>query len=474
MVKVILAGVCNVCIFYTVSVNLFYNLQFFIAFGFILKYRKKVRVTDFERFSSSKNMIPISIIVPAYNEESTIVENIKSLLQLDYFKYEVIVVNDGSNDSTKARILSEFDLKKKEQSFYQSIPTEAVTGVYHGERFKSLVFVDKVNGGKADALNAGINLSRYPIFACIDADTILKNDSLIRLTMLFLENPDTVAVGGVVRIANGSQIKNGELIKPGLPKSKLAIFQIIEYFNAFLTGRISLSCMNSLLIISGAFGAFNKKCVIECGGYKKDTIGEDMELIVRLHKTMRVKKRKYRIQFLANPICFTQAPETVADLRKQRRRWQIGLIDSLTTHKSMLLNPKYGLAGMLSMPYFWLCEFLSPLIELFGYIIIPISYFTGSLNISHCIFFFFMTFLLGSTMSLGGILLDQLLFDNERNLKEILIYILFAVLQNFGYRQLTFLFRLEGTLRFKKFKNSWGNIKRKKFAAGFADKIQAE
>ncbi|MBU3179640.1 glycosyltransferase family 2 protein [Clostridium psychrophilum] len=457
------------CIAYTIAINIFYNGQMVISFLDILGYMKKMKTSDYKRYSESKNMIPISIIVPAYNEEKTIVDNIKSLLALNYLEYEIIIINDGSKDSTKEKIIKEFDLKKVNQPVKKSLNTQEVLGIYRNTKYENLIFVDKLNGDKADALNAGINVSKYPIFASIDADSILEKDSLIKLTMSFVEKPETVAVGGIIRIVNGSIIKDGELLKMNIPKSKIAIFQIIEYLRAFLTGRTSLSRLDAILIISGAFGAFNKKAVINCGGYKVNIIGEDMEIIARLHKTMKDKKKKYKIQFLSEPICWTQAPESFKDLRTQRRRWQIGLFDTLLTYKSMLFNPKYGTIGMISLPYYWLFELFGPVIEFLGYIFIPLAYLFGLLHFSSFIIYLIIAFLLGCTLSMGSILLEQVSFCKYASLKDILLLTLFAVLENLGYRQLTILYRIEGIIKFKKLRHSWGTIERKKFASSDND-----
>ena len=430
---------------------------------------KKMKASDYKRYSESKNMIPISIIVPAYNEEKTIVDNIKALLALNYFEYEIIIINDGSKDSTKEKIIKEFDLKKVNQPVKKSLNTKEILGIYRNTQYENLIFVDKLNGGKADALNAGINVSMFPIFASIDADSILEKDALIKLTMLFVENPETIAVGGIVRIANGSIINAGELIEMNIPKRKMAIFQIIEYLRAFLTGRTSLSRLDAILIISGAFGAFSKKAVIDCGGYKVNIIGEDMDIIVRLHKTMKDQKKKYKIQFLAEPICWTQAPESFKDLRTQRRRWQIGLFDTLLNYRTMLFNPKYGTIGMISLPYYWIFELLGPVVEFMGYIFIPLSYLLGLLQFNIFIIYLIISFLLGCTLSMGSILLEQVSFCKYTSLKDTLLLALFGVLENLGYRQLTILYRIEGILKFKKLRHSWGTIERKKFVSSNED-----
>lgn len=449
--------------FYTIAVNVFYNGQLLLSVLDIFGYVKKSKSSDYKRYINSKNMIPISIVVPAYNEEKTIVDNIKSLLALDYYEYEIIIVNDGSKDETLAKIIEEFELVKVNQPVKRSLETNEIVGVYRNPNYERLIVVDKLNGGKADALNAGINVSSYPIFACIDADSIIENEALIKLTMIFVEHPETVAVGGIVRLANGSIIQDGKLIEMNIPKSKVASFQIVEYLRAFLTGRTSLSRLNSIIIISGAFGAFNKQAVIDCGGYKVNTIGEDMDIIVKLHKHMKDKKQKYKIKFLADPICWTQAPESLQDLRVQRRRWQIGLFDSLLTHRKMLLNPKYGTVGMLSLPTFWLFELFGPIVEFLGYIFIPLAYLFGLLEFNSFLIYFVFAFLLGTTLSMGSILLEQLSFRKYQSFGDVMRLVLFALLENLGYRQLTVIFRVEGILRFRKARHAWGSIQRQQF-----------
>ena len=264
--------------FYALTVNSIYFMQLVLSAFSLSDYIKKMLYSDFKKYTASDNMIPISVLVPAYNEEATIVENIESLLSLKYPLFEVVIINDGS---------------------------------------------------KADALNIGINISRYPIFASIDADSILEGDSLIRVMMPFIENKETIAVGGIIRIANGSTIVNGNIKKVNLPKSRIAMFQVVEYLRAFLTGIMGWNSLNSLLIISGAFGAFRKQEVVEVGGYSVGTVGEDMELVMKLHEYMIKNKRTYNVKFLPDPVCWTQAPEKLRDLRTQRRRWQIGLMDTL-------------------------------------------------------------------------------------------------------------------------------------------------
>lgn len=290
-------------------------------------------------------LTPISVLVPAYNEQETIASSVLSLLQLTYPEYEVIVINDGSKDDTLQVLKDSFALTLSSATCPIRLPCQQIRGIYQSSRYPNLKVIDKANGGKADALNAGVNLSRFPLFCGVDADSILQRDSLLRIIRPFLEDPDAIAAGGTVRIANGCQVKDGLLLKAALPNKLLPQLQIVEYLRGFLFGRLGWSSLNALLIISGAFGLFKKDLVIEVGGYRHKTIGEDMELVVRMHKHMRLQKRKYRIYFIPDPVCWTEAPEDLATLAQQRVRWQRGLLESLSANMSLLFHPKSGAVG---------------------------------------------------------------------------------------------------------------------------------
>jgi cellulose synthase/poly-beta-1,6-N-acetylglucosamine synthase-like glycosyltransferase len=407
-------------------------------------------------------MIPISILVAAYNEEKTIVSNVASLLALKYPMFEVVVVNDGSRDNTLKELQLNYELEKINRPMYKKISTKEVRGIYISKKYSNLVVVDKENGGKADALNAGVNISRYPIVSSIDADSILESDALVRVVMPFIEDKNTAAVGGIVRIANGSDIKDGRVTNVNLPKSHLARFQIVEYLRAFLIGRVGWDSINSLLIISGAFGVFRKDILIKVGGYAH-TIGEDMELVLKIHKYSLENKLNLRVKFIPDPVCWTQAPENIKSLRTQRRRWQVGLMQSLFSYKNMLLNPSYKQIGIFALPYYWIFEMIGPLVEILGYILIPVSYFIGILNLKYMILFFSASVLYGIILSLGALLLEEYTFHKYPKPKHIIILSIYAILENFGFRQLMTFNRVEGIFRYNKLKNKWGEIKRKEF-----------
>lgn len=339
------------CMAFTILLTLIYIIQLVMSFFSVRKNDKFRQSKDFGRYVASENLLPISLLIPAYNEQENIVSNIKSLMKIDYPKFEIIVVNDGSTDKTHELIIDAFKLYKIDSSVKTSIPTKDIRGIYFNINYPNLIYVDKENGGKSDALNAGINVSSYPLFACLDADSRIEPDALLKLSAEFIKNTDTVVAGGLVRIANGFKIKDGIATDFSIPPKMVERFQIVEYYRSFLSGRVSWGATNSMLIVSGAFGVFKKQTVIEVGGYKTNTIGEDMEIVVRIHRYMKAHKRKYKIIFCEDAVCWTQGPMSIADIRGQRRRWQIGLLDTLLAHKTMFLNPRYGAVGLLAIPY---------------------------------------------------------------------------------------------------------------------------
>ena len=422
----------------------------------------KVRQSnDYGRYVASENLLPISLLIPAYNEEENIVSNIKSLLKIDYPQFEIIVVNDGSNDRTHEFIVESFGLYKIESAVKTSIPTKEIRGVYYNIEYPNLIYIDKENGGKSDALNAGINISSYPLFACLDADSRIEPDALLKLSIEFLKNTDTIVAGGLVRIANGFKIRDGRINGFTMPPKMIERFQIVEYYRSFLSGRVSWGATNSMLIVSGAFGVFKKQAVIKVGGYKTNTIGEDMEIVVRLHKYMRAHKQKYKIIFCEDSVCWTQGPMSISDIRSQRRRWQIGLLDTLISHRSLFLNPRYGMIGLMAIPYNWIFELLGAPIEVLGYFLIPFSLVMGELNMFFFIIYFLLAVLLGVILSIGSLILEQYTRKTTMSAKQCLSLSLYAVLENFGYRQAITLFRVEGILKYRKLRKTWGKIKRK-------------
>ncbi len=405
--------------------------------------------------------MPISVLAPAYNEEATIVASVRALQQLRYPKYEIIVINDGSRDGTLAALKQAFALQPFPEAYRDRLKTAKIRQVYRSSKFANLRVLDKDNGGKADALNAGINAARYPLFCGVDADSVLQPDSLYRVLQPFLDDPRTVASGGTVRIANGCEVNDGFITRVDLPRSPLALLQIIEYLRAFLFGRLGWSPMNALLIISGAFGLFRKEVVIAAGGYAKGTVGEDMELIVRLHRTLSKARRPYRITFVPDPICWTEAPEDLRTLARQRIRWQRGLAESLTMNRQLAFHPRGGAAGWIAYPFNLLFELFGPLLEVAGYLFVLIAAFNGWISPQATLAFLLLAIGLGIVLSTSALLLEELSFHMYPGLRSTLALFAVAIVENFGYRQLNAVWRLIGLVQWLSGRRaSWGEMRR--------------
>lgn len=389
---------------------------------------------------------PVSIIVPAYNEEATIAGAIRSLLQLEYAELEIVVVNDGSSDDTMDVLAREFDLVRFPEAYRKSVPSREVHRVYRSLRHRNLRVVDKDNGGKADAMNAGINAARYPLFCAVDADSVLQRDSLARLVRPFLDDPTTIACGGTIRVVNGCEVSDGFLEKIALPRGWLARVQVLEYLRAFLFGRLGWAPMNALPNVSGAFGLFRRTAVIEAGGYRTDTVGEDMELVLRLHRLYRLSGRPYRISFVPDPICWTEVPDTFRELRKQRVRWHRGLLESLAGNWRLLFNPRGGAAGWLTVPSLLFFEAIGPIVEVTGYLVMATAFALGVISWGSFAAFLTAAVGIGTLLSANALLLEEMsfhLYERPRQLATLLVAIL---IENLGYRQLTAFWRVAGMM----------------------------
>lgn len=446
-----------------------YMIMIILVYGGMLilslfSIRKTYQLDEFEPYEElllSEYTKPVSILVPAYNESAGIYGSIRSLLSIEYPEYEVIIINDGSTDDTLEKLTERFQLVKINRVYRKLLETKSIKGIYQSKLYPHLVVLDKENGGKADALNAGINCSRYPYFCSLDGDSIIERNAFLKVLKPIIESDDEViASGGSVRIANGCEIQNGELIKVGLSRKPIVLMQVIEYLRAFLTGRVGLSQNNLLLIVSGAFGVFSKKWVVEAGGYAH-TVGEDMELVVRLHRFMKEKKVNKKIMYVPDPVCWTEAPDSIMFLRRQRKRWHRGLFDSLWKHKRLMFNPKYGSIGLFSMPYFFFIEFLGPFVELLGYILLIISIFTGSIQIEYGILFFLLSLIYGSIYSMAAVLLEEWSMEKYPKVRHFAILFLMSLTETLWYRPLTVLWRVEGMIEAIFGKKGWGEMVRK-------------
>lgn len=404
---------------------------------------------------------PVSILVPAYNEEVTILDSVLSLLTLDYKLYEIIVIDDGSADRTAQILIDYFHMKKVDRPIRHTIPCKMEKEIYESTETKiKLTLIRKENGGKGDSLNMGINASAYPYFLCIDADSMLQKDSLERIVQPVMEDDGVVAVGGLIRIAQCVEMEDGNVVNYRLPWNILVNAQVMEYDRSFLASRLLMDVFNGNLIISGAFGLFKKDVVIAAGGYDHDTLGEDMELVVKLHVFCRNNMQKYSIRYEPNAICWSQAPTSFRDLRKQRRRWHLGLFQCMKKYKRMFLNPTYGMVGTVSYLYYFLYELVSPMIEIFGLVVTVIAGFMGILNWSFMIRFFLLYAIYGSVLTMTAFF-QRIYTQNIRiSWIDVLKACMVCVLENAFLHFFMDFVRGTAFIGYRKRKNQWGQIKR--------------
>lgn len=454
-------------IIYFLTLCTIYLFLEMVAVSFIKQYMDDRSLNLLPR-TYKKYYRPISVLVPAYNEQHSIVQTVQSLLRLNYPEFEIIVINDGSSDDTLNRLRSAFDLQPFAEAYRDRLKTQPIRQVYNSRRYATLRVIDKDNGGKSDSLNAGINLARYPLYCCMDADSILLPESLLLLAKPFLEDTDTVAAGGTVRILNDCKLFGGFFVKARLPKSLLAQIQVVEYLRAFLFGRLGWAPLNALLIISGAFGLFHKETVIDVGGYRTDTIGEDMEIVVRMHRKLREENRRFRIAFVPDPICWTLAPENFNALKNQRMRWQRGLAESLWRNLGLLFNFKGGFAGWVAMPYMFVFELLSPVIELTGFLFMIVGFFFDFISIKALIAFLVVSIGLGMLISLLALLLEIISYRLYRRPYEVATLLFAVIFDNIGYRQIILFFRFLGLLNWIFVpKRQWGHTRDRRSASSY-------
>jgi cellulose synthase/poly-beta-1,6-N-acetylglucosamine synthase-like glycosyltransferase len=389
---------------------------------------------------------PVTIVVPAHNEEANILRTLQSLMQ-QYPQYEIVVVNDGSSDRTLEVLTQAYSLKPFPEAYRARLKTRPVHAIYQSTADARLRVIDKENGGRGDAVNAGVNVARYPWICRVDADSILQRDSLMLIVEPLLEDPTVVACGGTIRVANGCRSADGRFVEADLPGTPLVLFQVIEYLRAFLYGRMGWSPMNAHLIISGAFGIYHKETFVAAGGYRQDTVGEDMELIVRLHRTLSAQRKRYAIRFVPEPICWSTVPETVAQLRRQRIRWQVGLGESLAMNRGLMFHKEGSFAGWFAFPFTVFFEWFGPVIETCGYLFVIIGFALGIVSASVFVTFMLLAAGFGVLLSTCAVLLEEMSFHLYKKPRHILLLFTFAVLENFGYRQLNTLWRMAGVFQ---------------------------
>lgn len=435
----------------------------------IINYIRRNSFIDYRDILAAPSAPSISVIAPAYNESKTIVENVRSLLNIHYVNFEVIIVNDGSKDDTLQLLIDEYILEPVPYAFEKKLSSKPVNAVYKSKipSLNKLTVIDKINGGKADALNAGINVSKYDLFAAIDVDCILEYESLLKMVKPFMEqtvDKKVIAVGGVVRIANSCEVHEGKIIRVNLPKQLLPRIQVLEYIRAFLLGRMAWSRLNGLILISGAFGMFDKKITIAAGGYNHETVGEDMELVIRMRRYMEERKEKYSVVYLPDPLCWTEAPSSLKILGKQRNRWTRGTAETLWMHKKLIFNPKYHFLGMVSMPFWFIFEWLAPIVESTAFLYLVMMAFLGILNVDLFITLFFLIYAFAIMYSTAAILFEELSFHQYKKKRDILRLLGTALIEPIIIHPLTVYYAIRGNLDLLTGVKNWGDMKRKGFA----------
>jgi cellulose synthase/poly-beta-1,6-N-acetylglucosamine synthase-like glycosyltransferase len=448
---------------YYLASNIAYLAMLLIALKTSAAHQRKLESYRPNWIADTPLSPPITLIAPAHNEEASIRVAIRNLLELDYPELEIIVVNDGSGDRTLEEIREEFRLRPVRAIYVPLVKSAPVRGLFRSDVDNRLIVIDKEPGGsKADAVNAGLNVASSPYTCVVDADSVLERDALLRIMLPILADPKrVVAVGGIIRVLNGSEISNGHIRRVRLPRKSLEIIQVIEYLRAFLIGREAWGQGNMLMVISGAFGVFRTDLVRAVGGYRPNAIGEDFDLVARLHRHLRDKKADYHIDFVPDPMCWTEVPSDLRSLGRQRARWQKGLFDVLLLTRDMLFRPRYGRIGFFALPYLWLFEFAAPVLEIVGLITIAIAAALGVL--SRAFFFQFLLFgyAFATVISIGSVLQEEITYKRYNDWQDVVRLVSYCFFEHFPYRQMHMFWRLQGMWQYLRGDHAWGQLKRK-------------
>jgi cellulose synthase/poly-beta-1,6-N-acetylglucosamine synthase-like glycosyltransferase len=451
---------------YYLVANLLYTFLLIFAIRATVLHQRLLASIRLERFRVSPFSPPVSIIAPAHNEGQSIAQSVRSFLALDYPSIEVIVVNDGSSDHTLEVLKREFQLLLTDLAYVGEVPCHAVRGLYMSQTEPRLLVVDKEAGGsKADATNAGLNAASSPYVCVLDADSLLEKDALLRVMVPILADPArVVAAGGIVRAVNGSVVEAGQLRKVRLPGRFVEIVQVVEYLRAFLVGREGWSHFNMLMIISGAFGVFRRDLVREVGGYRPEAIGEDFDLVLRMHRRLRERRIEYRACFVPDPVCWTEVPPDWKSVGRQRSRWQKGLIDALWPNRDMLFRRRYGRIGAIALPNLWLYEALAPVLELVGLGSIVAAALLGILSGHFLVLFLIFGYAFSALLSIGGVLLEEITFRRYGDWPEVAKLLLCCFAEHFPYHQAHLWWRLRGIWQYLRGDVAWGKITRVGFS----------
>jgi cellulose synthase/poly-beta-1,6-N-acetylglucosamine synthase-like glycosyltransferase len=448
-------------VYYLIS-NLVYLALLITAIYSSARHQRQLGIVRLERVRISPLAPPISVLVPAHNEEKTIVESVDSLLSLDYPEIEVIVANDGSTDGTLEALRARFQLLETDMLYIKEVEAKPVRTVYMSQIEPRLIVIDKEPGGsKADANNAALNAASSPYVCVVDADSILERDALLRIMVPIFADPARVAAaGGIVRVLNGSRIEAGRMKEVRLPRRPVEVIQVVEYLRAFLVGREGWGFFNMLMIISGAFGIFRRDLVRRIGGYRPSAIGEDLDLVMRLHRHLREQRQDYHISFVPDPVCWTEVPGELKSLGRQRARWQKGLLDVLWPNRDMLFRPRYGRIGSLALPYLWVWELLAPVVELGGMFTIALAAYLGVLSREFFIQFLIFGYAFATMISIGSVLLEEITYKRYNEWRDMVRLVCYCFFEHFPYRQLHMIWRLQGIIQYLRGDVAWKPLQR--------------
>lgn len=453
---------------YFSALNLLYALFAYLGIRSVIVYARGISRVALKDLLELEFYKPVSILVPAHNEELSIVASVRSFLRLHHPQFEVVVTNDGSSDRTLDVLTQAFSLVEVPLVYRRAIETKPVGRIFRSVSHPNLIVVDKENGGRSDAVNAALNVAQYPLICAVDADSMLNAEALLRASRAFVEDDRVMAVGGTVRPLNGAVLREGVVRELRAPRRWLERFQVLEYARAFFTGRAAWSRFGALLIVSGAFGLFRRDVVLEAGGFWTGTITEDMELIVRLHRRAYEQRRPYRVVFSPDPLCWTEVPSDLGSLRRQRNRWHRGLWEVLWQHRRMVMNPRYGPVGLAGIPYFWLFEGLGPVVELLGYVVLIVSIATGTLFVEFAVTFMALSVLFGMLLSQLAVGIETMLLERYERLSDRLLLFAASLLELVGYRQVMTLERFVATFQVRRKRHAWGAMKRAGIPTGSA------
>ncbi|MBA3578729.1 MAG: glycosyltransferase [Gemmatimonadaceae bacterium] len=453
----------NGIVAYFLLLNSFYALLLLLAIPELMEHWRIADDENLRLLRGSEVVPPISVLVPAFNEQATIVASVLSFLTLEYPSHEVVVVNDGSTDGTMEALISFYELYEAPAAYPDVVPTARVRAYYRSKVYSKLTCIDKENGGKGDSLNAAVNAARFSYVLAVDADTLVERDALLRLARPFLLGEPVAAVGATVRVVNGSTVVHGIVTHPRVDGRWLPGIQTVEYLRAFLFGRLGWNRLGGSLIISGAFGLFKQEHLQAIGGYNAGSVTEDMDIVIRLHKHLRTEGSRDTIQFIPDPVAWTEVPVTLRSLYRQRERWHRGLISTLVSHRSVCFNPRYGRLGFIAYPFFLFGEMLAPLIEVVGYLAFGVSLYLGVADLEFALLFLLVSVGFGFLLSLWATVLEEVSFRRYPSIRDFFLLIWFSVIEAFGYRQVTLWFRLQSYWKYVRGDVRWGVMEREGF-----------